>query len=45
MSGKPDMGYSNTQFELKIIIFGLTHRNWIVLYGQAEKISIISLFS
>ena len=31
-----DMGYA--QFELEIVIFGLTRRNWIVLHGQAKKL-------
>ena len=35
----------NVQFELEIIIFGLTRRNWILLYGQAKKNSKVSLSS
>ena len=35
----------NAQFELEIVIFGLTRRNWIVLHGQAKVNSKVSLSS
>ena len=35
----------NAQFELEIVIFGLTRRNWIVLHGQAKDNLKVSLSS
>ena len=35
----------NAQFELEIVIFGLTRRNWIVLHVQAKENSKVSLSS
>ena len=35
----------DAQFELEIVIFGLTRRNWIVLHGQAKENLKLSLSS
>ena len=35
----------DAQFELEIVIFGLTRRNWIVLHGQAKDNLKVSLSS
>jgi len=35
----------NAQFELEIVTFGLTRRNWIGFHGQAKKTSKMRLSS
>ena len=35
----------NAQFELEIVIFGLTRKNWVVLHGRTKENSKVSLSS